>query len=169
MVAFNSAKKIDSPIGIAVDAYDNVYFTDTTSTLKMIHIETNEISTVVSSELNDPSGLAIDASSGYIYIADYSSHSIKKYDPATATVSTLINTGLHFPTDVCLDNNNNIYIVDSSEHPIKVYNQNSKIMTYLEDKQQLIEKPGGIAYDESLNVLYVTDLVKNRLVRFNKQ
>jgi hypothetical protein len=81
--------------------------------------------TALTSQLNNPSGLAVDAS-GNLYIADTGNHRLRKVTTGNA-ISTLLGTGasgpaltqLASPTSVAVDQaSGDVYIADTNNHRI---------------------------------------------------
>ena len=60
------------------------------------YVAANPLTTLVSSGLNLPSGVAVDAA-GNVYIADASTGAIEEWNATTQTVSTLVSSGLNLP------------------------------------------------------------------------
>jgi len=76
------------------------------------------LTTLVSTGLSSPYGVAVDSSGTNVYIADSSHNAIKKWDGTTLT--TLVSTGLQGPYGVAVDSSGtNVYIADSSHNAIK--------------------------------------------------
>ena len=57
------------------------------------YVAANPLTTLVSSGLNGPFGVAVDGA-GNVYIADTRNNAIKEWNAATQTVSTLVSSGL---------------------------------------------------------------------------
>ncbi len=83
----------------------------------------------------DPEGIAVDAN-GNLYVADYSSHTIRKIAPVgttnwvtTTIAGTVTNSGsadgtnsaarFNFPEDVAVDGVGNLYVADEHNHTIR--------------------------------------------------
>ena len=80
-----------------MDASGNVYIADTgNDAIKEWNAATQTVSTLVSSGLIDPAGVAVDGS-GNVYIADSGDNAIKEWNAATQTLSTLVSSGLNHP------------------------------------------------------------------------
>src|ERR1035438_5975907 len=77
-------------------------------------------STLVSSGLNNPHGVAVDGD-GNVYIADTNNNAIKEWNPASQLVRRLVSTGLKSPSGVAVDGQANVYIADTSDNAIKKY------------------------------------------------
>ena len=138
---------IDTPIGIAVDAAGNVYFTDSDNH-KVRKISTNGVITTVAgtglpgfsgdggpaanAQLYYPKGLTIDKQ-GNLYIADYTNQRIRKVG-TNGIIVTIAGTGspgysgdggpgtqaqVKFPTGVAVDNGGNVYIADNGNYVVR--------------------------------------------------
>jgi DNA-binding beta-propeller fold protein YncE len=77
-----------------------------------------QVSTLVSSGLQFPIGVAVDGA-GNVYIGDQFRSAIKEYNALTGQVSTLVSSGLFFPEGVAVDAAGNVYIADSWHNAIK--------------------------------------------------
>lgn len=102
-----TAAAIDSPTGLAVDANQNLYLSDThNQRIRKITAATGTITTVAgttagfggdngaasAARLALPHGLSID-SAGNLYIADTANHRIRRIDAATGTITTIAGDG----------------------------------------------------------------------------
>ncbi|HEY3254309.1 MAG TPA: hypothetical protein VGJ91_10185, partial [Polyangiaceae bacterium] len=118
--------KLQTPTGIAVDASGNVYVSDT-GTSRIIFMNKDGASVVysgrahVQDNTDDPDrgkarfnlqrGLTIDAA-GMLYIADFRNDAIRKTDPSTGAVTTVV-TSAGGPTAVAVGPDGTIYYVAS--------------------------------------------------------
>ena len=179
--------RLSFPHGVAVDASGNVYIADS-SNKRIRMVSSGTISTVAgdgvsgytgdgglatSARLKDPYGVAVDAS-GNVYIADTSSHCIRKVtNPGSlGRISTVAGNGvsgytgdgglatsakLHFPFCVAVDASGNVYIADSSNHCIrKVTNPGSlgRISTVAGNGVSGYTGDGGLATSAKLHFPY---------------
>ena len=132
--------------GVAVDGEGNVYIVDTGNhRIRKVEVATATIGTLAgttdvgeggpatSSRLVQPRSVAVDGT-GHVYIADIWSHSIRRVDAFTGTISTFAGTGvrgysgndgpaneaqLHEPEAVAVDGAGNVYIADSANQRIR--------------------------------------------------
>jgi hypothetical protein len=133
---------LNTPTGVAVDTKGNVYVADGYSCrVRKILASNHTITTLagngaigstgdggpaIFSELNNPTGVAVDAS-GNVYIAEENGHRVRQVNPA-GTISTLAGTGnptfcgdggaasgacLRHPYGVAADGSGNVFIADS--------------------------------------------------------
>ncbi len=96
-----------SPIGIAVSK-DGIYVSDYfKETLYKLDTKYAIKKTV---KIDYPGGLT--EKDGRIYAVSMSGRSVYVYDKNLNLLKTIINSNLHFPSDVDVDNSGNIYVVD---------------------------------------------------------
>jgi len=84
------------------------------------------------------------------------------------TITGTQSNPLSLPSDVDVDDEGNIYIVDSGNHRIAVFNRHGKHISYISkqgNKQSEMNNPLGI--DVSSNNIYVADKDNHRIQIFN--
>ena len=137
------------PIGVALDASGNIYIADQFNhRIRKVNAQTGIITTIAgnctagysgdgslatNAELNNPYGVAIDAS-GNIYIADYYNQRIRKVNAQSGIITTVAgnatagysgdgslatNAELYYPRGIALDASGNIYIADYGNNRIR--------------------------------------------------
>ena len=79
--------------------------------IKEWNATTGQLTTLVSSGLNDPFGVAVDGA-GNVYIADTGNNAIKEWKPRLEQVTTLVSSGLTNPYGVAVDGAGNVYFAD---------------------------------------------------------
>ncbi len=152
-----TAAQLNTPIGLAIDASGNVYFSDVNNNV-VRKISTSGIITTIAGNgsagysgdggaataatLNAPTGLAVDAS-GNLYIADFVNSVIRKRT-SSGIISTYAGTGsagytgdggaatsaqLRNPEGVIADANGNIFIADRYNSVIRRVNASGIITT----------------------------------------
>ncbi len=138
--------KLNKPYSVAVDAYNNVYITDTENQRVRVVTPDGIINTIagngtpgyldgpaLQAEFWQPSGMALDAS-GNIYIADKSNSRIRKILPSgmVTTIAgdssvgyvgsggTATSVSLYFPQGVAVDpSSNTVYLADSQNEVVR--------------------------------------------------
>ena len=118
--------------------------------------------TLVSSGLNNPNGVAVDGS-GNIYIADTDNNVIKKWTATNNTVTTLVASGLNNPFGVAVDGSGNVYIADTLNNAIKKWTVANNTVTTL--MASGLSNPYGVAVDGSGNV-YIADTLNNAIKKW---
>jgi VCBS repeat-containing protein len=111
-----TAAKLNSPIGVAVDAVGNVYIADEGNN-RIRRVSGGNIATVAgggaalgdgglatNAKLRGPSGVAVDGA-GNFFIADLGHNRVRRVDGATQTITTVAGTGVAcpIPTNSCGD------------------------------------------------------------------
>jgi sugar lactone lactonase YvrE len=127
-------------------------------TLTVTQVGTNylppgPVTTLVSSGLNGPAGVAVDRS-GNVYFADQGNSAVKEWSAATQQVTTLVSTGLNNPKGVAVDSLGNVYIVDAHNTAVKEWNATTHLVTTLVSSG--LSNPIGVAVDGAGNV-YISD------------
>jgi len=142
--------------------------------------------------LNFPAGLVF--KNGNLYVADRNNHRIRQID-SNGIITTFAGTGvpdcceddglatealLHFPSDVDMDSEGNLYISDRSNNRIRKIDTNGMITTivglgapgYEGDfgpaKEALLKYPFGICLDSKGN-LYIADRGNNRVRKVDQR
>jgi DNA-binding beta-propeller fold protein YncE len=111
------------------------------------YVAAEPLTTLVSSGLAQPQGLAIDGS-GNVYIADTENNTIEEWTVTNNTLTTLVS-GLNGPTAVAVDGLGNVYIADTLNNAIKERTAaNSNVITLVSG----LNNPSGVAADSSGNV-----------------
>jgi uncharacterized repeat protein (TIGR01451 family) len=122
------------------------------------------VTTLVSSGLNHPQGVAVDAS-GNVYIADTWNGMIKKWDAVTHQVTTLVpNSGTNEFDAVAVDGQGNVYIADSAQNALDQWSATTQQLTTLVSSG--MDQPNGIAVDAQGN-LYTADTYNSAIKRWN--
>ncbi len=117
------------------------------------YVAANPVTTLVSSGLNNPYGVAVDGA-GNAYIADTFNNAIKEWTVANNTVTTLVSVGLAHPWGVAVDGAGNVYIADTGNNAIKRWTAaNSNVTTLVSSG---LNGPTGVAVDGAGNV-YIAD------------
>jgi trimeric autotransporter adhesin len=145
------------PAGIAVDSSGNLYISDTqNAVIREVTASTGDISTIVgnhafgfggdggaatSATLSNPFGLAVDSTTGNLWIADYWNNRIRLYTPSNKTINTVVGDGsvydgsvatsasLYFPRSPALDANGNLYITDANNNRIREVDASTQVIS----------------------------------------
>jgi DNA-binding beta-propeller fold protein YncE len=126
------------------------------------YVAAQPVTTLVSSGLDDPHGVAVDGS-GNVYIADTAHEAVKKWTGANNTVTTLVSSGLSGPEGVAVDGSGNIYIADTDHSAIKEWTVANNTVTTLVSSG--LSDPYGVAVDGAGNV-YIADTGHNAIKKW---
>lgn len=160
-------EKFISPIDVATDDDGYIYVTD--SQRKALYIFNPKgiaLKKIGSSEgLERPTGVAIDRQNGILYISDTVDSQIKRFK--TGSLKPLKPVGsrgsaegeLNRPTFIALDGEGNLYVTDSMNFRVCVFDRDGKFLHSFGKLGNTIgsfASPRGIAVDKDGNI-YVTD------------
>jgi trimeric autotransporter adhesin len=142
-------------------------------------------------EMSCPSGIAINANTGSIYVADTLNNRVQMVKRSTGAIFLVAGNGMagfsgdgglataatmSDPTSVAVDGSNNIYIADSRNNCIRMIKESSGIITtvagtgndsYTGDgglaTVAALNSPTGISFDPLSGNLFVADSDNNRI------
>jgi len=193
-----TSARFNNPIGVALDSSGNVYVADHGNHLIRKITPQGEVSTLAgtahkpgrtrgestSAQFNKPIDVAVD-SSGYVYVADYHNHMIRKITPE-GFVSDFAGTGaaghvdgpgtraqFNKPFSVATDSRGNVYVSDEHNHRVRKITPEGVVDTLagtgtagsLDHNTGLSAQfyyPNGVATDSWGNV-YVTEYRQHRI------
>jgi DNA-binding beta-propeller fold protein YncE len=125
------------------------------------YVAANPVTTLASSGLNNPAGVAVDES-GNVYIADSQNSAIKEWNATNNTVTTLVSTGLDEPFGLAVDESGNVYIADSDHSAVKEWNASNNTVTTLASSSSGLYVPFDVAVNGSGNV-YIANSYDNAI------
>jgi sugar lactone lactonase YvrE len=117
------------------------------------YIKTGPVTTLLSSGLSGPSGVAV-GGMGNVYIADTYGNSIKEWFASDNALTTLVSSGLNRPQGVAVDGMGNVYIADTENSAVKEWIAASNLVITLVASG--LNRPQGVAVDSKGNV-YIAD------------
>src|SRR5579862_584907 len=142
--------------------FNNSALTLTVTQAGALYSSVAYLTTLVSSGLSLPEGVAVD-SSGNLYIADSVANTNYKWTASTQQLSPLTSSGLSGPNQVALDGSGNIFLSDFYNDALKEWNAATQQTTTLVSGLNL---PHGVALDSAGNV-YVADVFNNAVKEWN--
>ncbi|MCY4566656.1 MAG: hypothetical protein OXE40_19510, partial [Gammaproteobacteria bacterium] len=198
---------LDRPAGLGLDASGNLYIADTgNQRIRRVDAATGVMSTfagtgegdfggddgpAVDAQLRTPTGVAVDAN-GNVFIADLYNHRIRRVDADTGVITTVAGTGiegfggnggpavdalLSMPSDLSVDANGNLYIVDSNNLRIRRVDADTGVISGVAGSGEygfrgdggpaldaLLGSPSDVAVDATGN-LYIADAHNHRIRR----
>ncbi len=167
------------PMGIAADNKGKVFVTDTGSDIIYIFDRDFQYISVMGQdkEFEQPSGLAIDDERKRLYVVDTYKHKVFAFDTDTLKpVLSIAKRGnqdgeLNFPAYIALDSKGNIYVVDTMNGRVQVFDPEGRFLRKwgkLGDGPGMFARPKGIAIDSEDHV-YVVDSAFNNVQIFNQE
>ncbi len=194
--------QLNGPSAVAVDALGNVYIADSGNNV-IRKVDTSGVITTIagtgtagylgkrgpatSIELDDPSGVAVDAS-GNVYIADSNNSMVRKVN-TSGMMSTFAGNGnrgdygnncnagsaeLNSPRGIAVDASGNVYIAEELSQRIRKVNTSGIISTIAGNGRSGYSGDGGSAVSAKLNTplgvavdaagnIYIADVGNNRI------
>jgi hypothetical protein len=140
--------------GIAVDAHDNLFFTDSDFGSYNAIDEWSPVTqkvAIVTEGLDRPAGLAVD-NAGNVFIANTEASALEKWTASTQLLAPFVTTGLNSPYDVALDPADDVYVSDSGDNAIKKWTAATQQVTTLVSSG--LNHPSGLALDAMGNVYF---------------
>jgi len=171
--------RVRIPIGITATSDGRIFVADTAADRVFMYNSAGKLAGLIGlpGEFSAPSGLAIDEKRGRLYIADSKKHFVKVYtlDGKTA-LSTIGERGgevgkFNFPTNLALDSEGNLYVVDTGNFRVQVFSPEGKHLRNIGsvgDRPGNFSRPKGIAID-SEDHIYIVDAAFQNFQIFNKE
>lgn len=168
-----------NPIDVAVGMSGQVYVSDSESNLIHVFADSGKryIKSIGAGELKRPTGLAIDTEKNQLIVADTLASSLIVFDEKKLNVVAVIGSesegkeGFHYPTNVTLGHDNNIYVTDGLNYRVQILNRKLQFVHAFGaagDSPGHFSRPKGIATDSEGNV-YVVDALFGNVQIFDAQ
>ena len=169
-----------SPIGVAVDAADNIYVSDSVRARIYVFNKKGKFLRALgdprrSAGFGRPTGIAIDTARRLIYLADALRHQVLVLDLGGALLKTIGRRGrgsgeFNYPTALALDGDH-LYVVDAMNFRIQVLTKEGEFLHSfgrLGNRTGTFNRIKGIATDSNGN-LYVVDALFETVQVFDPQ
>lgn len=130
VLRFADGQGLPSPVGLALGEAGQVYVTD--SALGKVFVITPGAKSVVgvklSVALRQPTGIAVDAATGRLWVADTGAHNIQQFGREGTLLSTIGRRGdgegdFNFPTFLWRDQHGVLYVSDSLNFRIQTFDE----------------------------------------------
>ena len=169
------------PTGIVIDDSDRVFISDSKARRIVVFDAQHRAEGTIAEGLMGPGGMAIDPENRYLYVADAERDQVLVYDadPPFKLLRSIGTTGKEHtlttpgdfsrPTNVAVDKEGNLYVADTLNDRIQVFDADSKfIRTWGKpgDGPGYFARPKGIAIDGDGHV-WVADAVQDRVQVFS--
>lgn len=166
------------PIGIAASEDGRLFITDVGADVVHVYRADKYVTTIgQTGEFDNPSGVALDEKRRVFYVVNAKKHCINVYALDNYTfVKTIGARGtadgeFNFPTNIAVDAEGNIYVVDTANFRIQVFTADGKFIRSIGksgDTPGSFARPKGIAVD-SEGHLYVVDTAFQNFQIFDKE
>jgi DNA-binding beta-propeller fold protein YncE len=156
---------LSQPVGIAADDEGRVYVSDSAAgTIVVLDANGNEVGRLGEGHLIRPCGLAFDATTRELYVADAGWHKLIVLDLAGQVLRSVGGRGtepgqFNYPTNVAIDSTGRVYVSDTLNFRVQVLSPELAPVGVIGSKGDLpgyFSQPKGIALD-SEDHLYVVD------------
>jgi len=168
---------LPSPVALAVDKTGNVLVSDSSLKLLLVIRKNSDLAVPVKLDvaLQQPTGLAIDKTTGDIYLLDTSQHQLLVFNAAGELKKRLGQRGIkpgefNFPTHIQLSNDH-LLVTDAMNFRIQIFNLQGKYLSEFGQAGQssgYLSRPKGVATDQQGNI-YIVDGLLNNIQLFNRQ
>jgi aldose sugar dehydrogenase len=131
-------------------------------------------------KLLGPAGIAIDPSSGNVYVADTGNNRIQVFYDNGTFISTwgrfggASNGTFSHPQGIAIDQEGNVYVADTANNRIQVFSSNGTYISKFPRKwgefgprDGMLTSPEGVAINPSSGNVYVADTGNNRIQVFS--
>jgi DNA-binding beta-propeller fold protein YncE len=167
------------PIGITTDAQGRVYVADSKSNGVFVFDKYGKFLKLFAHRgtFRRPAGVAVDDLRKILYVVDNHQHKIFALDQETGEIiKTIGKRGeeegeFNFPTHIALDKDGDIYVVDTMNGRVQVFDPEGRFLTgwgRLGDGPGMFARPKGIAIDSEGHI-YVVDAAFNNIQIFNDE
>jgi DNA-binding beta-propeller fold protein YncE len=177
-------KPFKRPLGVALDAQENVYVVEQDAKGITVLTRTGQpVRFITDPSIERPTAIAIDRKHGLIYLADTSrtaseNHYVKVFDLKTGKFLRNVGGGkggkegqLHFPTYLAVDAQGNLYVADTLNARVSVFSPDGKFLRKVGERGTafgMFDKPKGVALDTFGNI-YVVDSGWSNVQIFNQK
>jgi sugar lactone lactonase YvrE len=119
-------------------------------------LDNNQLSTLISSGLSEPRGLAISPDGNTLYVADPGQHKVFAYDIGTDTLSTLFSSSNFVPVGLALSpDGGTLYVSNSDVNTVLAYEIGTNTLSTLISSG--LFSPYGIALNTAGTILYIAN------------
>ncbi len=155
----------NEPLGIAVDEkVDRIYVANNfDNTVSVIDGKTDSVLETVNVGLS-PSDVVVDQNTNTVYVANSGSNTISVLNGSTGMVIKTLNVGLNPAAMAVNSKNDMLYVLNVADGSMSIIDGSGVVGTI-----NIAKGADGIAFDPSVNAIYVADANNNALIFINAQ
>lgn len=175
--AADASRRFVAPTGIALGEGGEIYVADSElGFVTRINREGKSVGVIGTGELSRPVGLAFDAASHQLFVADTHAHDIKVFDAEGRLLRTLGRHGdkpgeFNYPTYLALVKDE-LYVADTMNARVQVLDAGSGKTKLVIGERGLnvgnLVRPKGVAVDDEGNI-YIIESYYDHLLVFNRK
>ena len=169
-------------VGLAIDDSDRLFVSDTKLHRILVFDKNHKVEGTISQSVVDPGGMVVDNENRFLYVADAAQDIVLVYDADKLNLIRTIGTPgkghtltdpgtFSVPTNVALDSDNNLYVSDSYNSRIEIFDADGNFIREFGkagDRPGTLFRPKGIAVDVDGHV-WVADAVQDRVQCFTPE
>ncbi|MGD0470671.1 MAG: 6-bladed beta-propeller [Terriglobales bacterium] len=180
-IAFRGAQQLALPSGVAIDDSDRLFVSDSRQHVVLVFKPDGALETSIGQDkLVRPVGIALDLENRYLYVVDAILDKVFVYDADTYLLlrsfgqksdATLAPGTFDRPTNVAVDSDSNVYVVDTFNERIQVFDADGQFVRMFGKEGNVagtFMRPKGIAVDAD-NHVYVVDSEFNNVQVFDSE
>jgi DNA-binding beta-propeller fold protein YncE len=178
-VGYRGIQQLNAPSGLAIDDTDRLFVSDSGQHLILCYKPDGTLETGFGQDkLVKPIGIAIDRENRYLYVVDAMLDKVFVFDCDTYLLlrsfgqksdATLAPGTFDRPTNIAVDNDSNVYVVDTFNNRIQVFDADGQFLRMFGREGNIagtFMRPKGIAIDSD-NHVYVVDAEFNNVQLFD--
>lgn len=173
------AKIFYKPIGVTADRDGRIFVTDSqVDKVTVLDANAKVVGYLQPDEpFKQPSGIVADSANRKLYVTDTHTHNIKVFDLDTLKYTGSIGKRgreegeLNFPSHLGVDNKGNLYVVDTMNGRIQIFDKEGKFIRafgQFGDAPGMFARPKGVGVDSEGHI-YVVDAAFNNVQIFNDE
>lgn len=177
----SSPGQLNNPSGVGVDDFHNLYIADAGNRrVQVFTAEGRHLYTIPRSrkgagqvELGRPSGVAVQAREGLVYIADTGASQVYRCDREGSLLGSYGRPGpgpgeLCEPWAVALDREGNVWVTEVGNNRLQCFRPDGSLEAAFTTQRGLpgrIMGPAGVVVDERQGEVYLADTLNHRVLR----
>ena len=169
---------LSKPIGVATDAGENIYVTDTDQDRVIVFDKDGKFLNAIGEKgtFEQPTGIAVNDALNRLYVLDTKKSQLFIYTKDGKQVSVIGKRGdgdgeFNFPTNVFVGRSGKVYVSDSMNFRVQIFDAEGKFIRkfgQVGDTAGMFSRPKGIAVDSEEHI-YVVDAAFNNVQIFSEE